>query len=473
MRRRRATAVRVASSVVLSGLLTACALKDPPTTAEVVVEGMPGAVVPDVWQAAAGTGPVGEGWLREFGDTTLEALVADAIAYSPDLLIAAARVDQAAAALKAAGGKLLPAVDLLGRTGGKLGGDFTGTSGALLSAVWEADLWGRVRYARRATAENFYSTELDLLAARRSIAALVAKSWFLATESRLQHELSQRVVTESDRVVAVAEERFRVGVGSELDVTLARQSLAAARDTERELDLARREAVRAVETLVGRYPGARLDVAETLPVLADSVPAGVPSELLARRPDVAAALRRIAAAFADVEAAKAARLPTISLTAGLSHITSDLFVLEKRDDIVESVGATLYLPIFRGGALIAEVEARTAVQREALAGWAKTGLAAFAEAESALSQEASLLEREPILTARVTLGQRALALEQERYRIGTSDLRPLLQQQLALFAVQSALLRVQSERRVQRVNLHLALGGDFGLDHVVAAQAGR
>jgi outer membrane protein TolC len=228
-----------------------------------------------------------------------------------------------------------------------------------------------------------------------------------------------------------------------------------------------------VEVLVGRYPGAQLDPRTTLPLLAEAVPAGLPSELLERRLDVRAAQARIRAAFSGVEEARVARLPTLSLTAGLSHITSDLFLLEKRDDIVESIGLKAFLPIYRGDDLVSEIEARTAQQRQAVAIWARTGMKAFAEVESALAHETSLAEREPILAAQVELGGRALELEQTRYRVGAVDMRPVLQQQLALYAVQTALLRVQSERRVQRVNLYLALGGDFGVEAALAAAASR
>jgi len=464
------TRLRVVVALALAGSTAACALKDPPPPSEFLGAGLAGVEIPEAWRSGAAPGAVTEPWLRTFDDARLEALVSDALAYNPDLLLAAARVDEAAAVLEQAGAKLVPAVDALGRTGGKLGGDFSGTSGVLLKASWEVDLWGRVRYARRAAAESFYATEFDLAGARQSIAALVAKAWFVAIESRLQHALAVQMVGDSEKVVGVAEQRLSIGAGAELDVALAKQNLETARDSERQLDLARREAIRALETLVGRYPGAQLDVAEALPTLGSTVPAGVPSELLERRLDVAAARHRIFAAFSNVEAAQAARLPTISLTAGLSHITSDLFVLEQRDDIVESIGATLYLPIFQGGELVAQVEARTAQQRQAVALWAQTGLRAFSEVESALSSEVSLAEREPILSARVDLGRRALDLELVRYRVGSSDLRPVLQQQLALYGTQAALLRVQSERRIQRVNLQQALGGDFGVEGALATR---
>ncbi len=186
-----------------------------------------------------------------------------------------------------------------------------------------------------------------------------------------------------------------------------------------------------------------------------------------------AAEHRIAAAFSQVEEARAAKLPTFSLTGGLSHISSDLFLLDKRDDIVKSIGGTVYLPIFDGGQLTAQIEARTAQQHQAVALWAQTGLKAFTEVETALSREASLRAREPILATQVDLAERALELERVRYKVGSTDLRPVLQQQMQTYVARTALLRVQSERRVQRVNLFLALGGDFGVDAALAQSASR
>ncbi len=461
----------VVGGIALSLATGGCALKDAPSRDEVWQQGLPGVAVPDAWQGNAAPDVVLEPWLGAFGDPRLDELVGDALEYNPDLHVAAARVEQAAANVKAAGGRLLPAVNAFGKGGGKLGGDFTGTSGALLSAVWEVDVWGRVRYGKRAAEESYLSAETDFAAARQSLVGILAKAWFVAIESRLQRDIAQQMVGDAEQAVALAQHRLQVGIGNELDVTLAQQTLQTARDSSLQLDLAYREAVRAVEVLTGRYPGAQLEAAQTLVTLTDQVPAGLPSELLERRLDVRAAEHRIAAAFSQVEEARAAKLPTLSLSAGLSHISSDLFVLEQRDDIVKSVGGTVFLPVFDNGVLTAQVEARTAQQHQAVAQWAQTGLNAFAEVETALSQEATLREREPILSEQVALATRALDLERVRYRVGSSDMRPVLQQQMATYAARTALLRVQSERRVQRVNLYLALGGDFGADAVMAQSA--
>ena len=454
-------------------LATACALKDPPDRSEFYGQALPGVQVPGTWAAAATTGAVVEPWLASFQDARLEALVGEALAYNPDLKVAAARVEQATAILKEAGAQLGPAVNAFGKGGGKLSGDFTGTSGVWLRATWELDVWGRMRYGRRAAEETYLSTEIDLAAARQSLAALVAKGWFLAIEARQQREIAQQMIADAERFVTLAQNRSRIGVGNELDVTLAKQMLQTARDSANQIDLAYGNALRGVETLVGRYPAAQLDTPATFDPLVDAAPAGLPSELLERRLDVRAVEHQIAAAFSQVEAARAAKLPTLSLSAGLSHVTSDLFVLDKRDDIVKSVGGTVYLPIFDGGYLTAQVEARTAQQHQAVALWAQTGLKAFAEVEAALAGEKSLSEREPILATQLELSRRALELEQVRYRVGSTDMRPVLQQQMATYGVRTALLRVQSERRVQRVNLYLALGGDFGVDAALASSASR
>ncbi|HTK98549.1 MAG TPA: efflux transporter outer membrane subunit [Pseudomonadales bacterium] len=462
-----------ALAIGVSLAIQACALKDPPAREEIGQQALPGVVVPDAWQGAAGAGKVAEPWLGTFGDPHLEQLVGEAFAYNPDLQLAAARVEEAAANVTAAGGRLGPVVDALGRGGGKLGGDFTGTSGVLLRATWEMDVWGRLRYGRRASEEAYVSAETDLAAARQSLAGTLAKAWFVAIESRLQRDIARQMVSDAQQAVDLAQHRQRIGIGSELDVTLAQQTLQTARDSVNQLDLGYREAVRAVETLTGRYPGAQLEAAQTLAALTDQVPAGLPSELLERRLDVRAAEHRIAAAFSQVEEARAAKLPTITLSGGLSHISSDLFVLDKRDDIVKSIGGTVYLPIFNGDQLTAQVEARTAQQHYAVALWAQTGLRAFTEVEQALSTETSLRDREPILATQVDLAQRALELERVRYNVGSSDMRPVLQQQMQTYVARTALLRVQSERRVQRVNLYLALGGDFGVDAAMAQSASR
>jgi multidrug efflux system outer membrane protein len=468
--------MRALCSILAAGVAASaasCALQSPPEHAELAKQALPNLGVPAGWSAQSGpSAAVGDRWLAGFNDPQLDALVQEALAYNPDLRVAAARVEQAAGYVKVAGATLYPQVTVLARGGGKMSGDSTGLQGVGLFANWELDLWGRVRAGQAAAETQYGSAALDAEYARQSLAALVAKSWFLATEARLQRAIAVDMVAAATRQLSLAQDRQRVGNGDEYDVTLARASLATYQDSVRNLDLAYQQALRALEMLAGRYPAAAVTVPAQLAKMPGPVPVGMPSELLERRPDVVAAERRVAAAFYRVEEAKAARLPKISLTAAVTSISSELFVLKERSNPVWSAGGSLVAPIFLGGQLQAQVEIRTAEQKQAVAEYGRVGARAFGEVENALSSEFALDARETLLEQAVAENARALELANIRHRVGSGDLRAVQQQTLALDAARTALLRVQSERLVQRVNLYLALGGSFE-ERPLAPRAGE
>lgn len=457
---RRQTAV--VAVVALFTPLFGCALKAPPTAIEIQKEALAHAPLPTDWTSEHTTaGELQHGWVSSFNDPLLESLIAEALQHNADLDVAAARVERAAGYARAAGAAIYPAVSALARGGGPLSGDGSGMEGVWLNASWELDVWGRVRAERAAAEAQYSSAEADYLYARQSVAAAVAKSWFLAIEARRQLEIAQEMVTSAVRLATIARERRRVGADDEYGVVVADANLGVLRDTKEQLELGYQQARRALEVLLGRYPSAAIETAADLPFLPPPIPAGLPSQLLERRPDIVAAERRVAAAFHNVSEAKAARLPTISLSAAGSSISSELFVLQDRDNPVWSAGAALLAPIYQGGALVAKVDIRTAEQKQALAEYARAGLRAFSDVENAMSSESTLRSRERLLTQAVVDNERALELAEVRYRVGASDLRAVSQQQLALLSARTTLLRVRSEARVQRVNLHLALGGDF------------
>ena len=450
--------VAIAVIAAMAAVAGCVVLESPPTSEDLQKEVPP---LPSQWFAAGATaGEVESNWVAAFSDAQLDSLVAEAMQYNADLRAAAARVEQAAAYVRVAGGELYPAVDAKYRYGIKAS-DSSGLEGAIVSASWELDVWGRVRYNVRGTEDQYASAESDYAYARQSLAALVAKSWFLVIEASLQRDLVASTADAAAKLVDLAQQRLRVGAGSELDVASAQVNLQAYRDSLRQVELAREQSLRSLEMLVGRYPAALIIPPMQFGNLPPSVPAGLPSELLERRPDVIAAQKRVAAAFNRMKESQAARLPRISLTGSGSDLSSELFVLQERDNPVWSAAGSVFAPLFQGGALKAQVEVRTAEQKQAIAQYVQTALRAFGDVENALSSEFALQDREQILSAGVSDAQRALRLAEDRYRVGSVDLRTVEQQQLAYNTSRMALLRVQSERRVQRVNLHLALGGDF------------
>jgi len=439
-----------------------CALKSPPTPQDIQAQSMQNVKAPEKWLSTGGAAmPVADAWLASYNDPQLDALVREALAYNADLQVASARIEQAAGYAKLSGATLYPAVNLLAHGGGKLGGDQSGVSGVGIFANWEIDIWGRARSAAAAGSALYQSAQADTEYARQSIAAMVAKSWFLATEARIQRATAEEIVRASEQSLGLARDRLRIGKGDEYDVTLALASLDTYRDAARQLALSETQALRAIEVLVGRYPAAAIGVRAALPATVPTVPVGLPSELLERRPDVIAAERRVAAAFNNVAEAKAARLPKIALTAGVSSISSDVFVLKEQNYPVFSLGGNLTAPLFNGWALEANVDIRTAEQKVAIADYGRIATRAFSEVESALSATFAADEREVILSRAVASNARAVELAQTRLRVGSGDLLAVLQQNVALFVARTSLARVQTDRLVQRVNLNLALGGSF------------
>jgi NodT family efflux transporter outer membrane factor (OMF) lipoprotein len=464
--------VRWVTAASVAAMASGCVLQSPPSAEQLRTEALPHTAVPEGWKGGGSPGPVVDQWLATFGDPVLTTLVAEAIEHNYDLRVAAARAAQAAGYVRVAGASLLPSVGALAHGGGKGGGDGSGVAGVWVSASLELDVWGRVRYGRAAAEAQSAAAEADLAYARQSLAALVSKSWFVAIEAGLQRTLAQELLNSSEDLLRLAQDRLRIGSGNEQAVADARVGVGGYRDTLRQLDLAREQSLRALELILGRYPAAEIAVADRLAAMPPPVPVGLPSQLLERRPDVIAAERRVAAAFNRVGEAKAAQLPRISLTAGGSSISSDLFVLQDHSNPVWSLGGNLVAPLYQGGALRAQVEIRTAEQQQAVAEYARAGQRAFGEVEGALSAERALRDRDQILEANVRDNERSLELAQVQFRVGAIDLRSVQQRQLALNAVRTSRLRVQGELLAQRVNLYLALGGGFG-DAPAAPVVGR
>jgi outer membrane protein, multidrug efflux system len=453
---------QTALAAALAASAAGCALQQPPTRADLKRDTLAHTAVPPAWKAGGDSAaPLSAAWLTSFDDPMLSTLVSEALAYNADLRIAAARVEQAAGMLQVASSPLLPTLGIAGTYSGKSGGG-GGLNALFLNASLELDVWGRLRYGEAAAQAQSEAAQADYAYARQSLAAMVARSWFLAVEAGLQRSLVEEALRAAQELQRVAQERLRIGVGNEQAVAEAAAGVGSVRDLLRQTVQARDEALRALELLLGRYPAAEIVVGQRLAPMPAPVPIGLPSDLLERRPDVIAAERRVAAAFSRVGEAKAAQLPRISLTAGLSSISSDVLVLQDRSNPGFGFGANLFAPLYQGGALRAQVEVRDAEQKQAMADYARIAQRSFGEVENALGAEFALRDREALLARNIADNQRTLELVQVQYRVGSVDLRAVEQRQLALLSVRTTHLRVQTERLAQRINLHLALGGGFG-----------
>jgi NodT family efflux transporter outer membrane factor (OMF) lipoprotein len=454
----------IIGAVVGAAILAGCKTKAPPTLDEIHQQSgtLTNLALTNAWKAAAmATNGIQDNWLASFGDPQLDALVSEAMTNNLDLRVAATRVEQAAQHVELAKAALRPSVFLLGNGGLNMGGG-DALNLVSLGVSWEPDLWGRMRYGRNAAQATHASVKADFEFSRQSLAATIAKSWFTASETWLQRRIADDMVKAAQELVTLASERQKIGPGSEQDVALAKASLGTYQDTARQVRLAHEQSLRAVELVLGRYPSAELSARHDLIKLPGDIPAGLPIQMLERRPDMVAAERRVAAAFNRVGEAKTAMLPRLILNANIAAVNSD--ILQLKDDFENPTGGAggkLIAPIYRGGELKTQVKIRSIEQKEAVAQYARMALRALGDVECALAAAQSLADRDRVLRQVLADNERALELANTSYRVGSGDLRAVQQQQLNVHAARLALLRLQSDQLAQRVNLHLALGGSF------------
>ncbi len=433
--------------------------------------------VPPEWSGAEmAPETLGPGWVADFGDPHLEELVSEALEHNHDLAASAARVAQALESAHIAGADKLPQVNAglsarRQRTNfiglpipGASGGVFSTTNstyGVSLDVSWEIDLWGRLRATERAALAELGAAKAQDAGARLSLAGQTAKAWFTVLEAQKQLDLAKRTLSSYATSTKSVERRYQLGSAPPLDLRLSKSSVASARallaQRERLLDASQRQ----LEALLGRYPAGQLAPNGALPALRASVPAGLPAELVARRPDLVVAERRLAAADARLVAARRSLYPRLSLTASGGTSTPELSDLLDDNLKVWNIAGNLLQPLFQGGRLRANVRLSEARLTELAEGFQSTLLGAYREVETALAAERHLAERAAALEDAAHQARAARALADEQYKSGLVGILAVLESQRRELQSESELLAAQRERLTQRVDLYLALGGGF------------
>ena len=455
-------------------LVAGCALAPSPQHGEVVDEALPkGTNIPPAWKAEPGNGPVVDDWLASLNDPMLDAMVAEAIANNLDLRQAADRVTMAEQTVVVVGAQLLPQVGAVvgGRT--TRDEDHSGESNATLAYVgvaWELDIWGRLRAERAAAQAGYEATALDYAYARQSLAATVAKTWYLVTETRQLLALAEQAVDIYGKLLDLVTIRRSAGKDSDLDVADTRAKLESAMS---DVQLARQsygEARRALEVLLGRYPAAEIESSLAYPPLPAPPATGVPASLLLRRPDVVAAEREVLAAFREEEAAKLALLPDFSISLLGGRVSDPVLSLLRLNPWLASAAIGVSFPIYEGGALQAQVEIATAQQAQVVAHYGSVVLRAFREVENALANEQLLANRLPLDQSAVKARIEAVQIATVQYKAGRRDLLWVSNLQTNQLANQADLIKLQGMQRINRIELYLTLGGSFDAAPTTTAQ---
>ena len=450
--------------------LCGCALHRPPPHPEILDQALPKATpLPPVWSSApnpTGNNDVAGDWVKSLNDKSLETVVSEAIANNLDLRQSAARVEAARQSVIVVGSKLKPQVSATfsGASTRSEDRDVTNQSQSnmeLGTVSWEVDVWGRLRAQHAAARESYEAVALDYAYARQSIAATTAKSWYQAIETRQLLVLTEQSVDIYRKLLELVKIRRAAGKVADLDVAEASYQL---NEAQNQLVISQglySEARRTLEVLVGRYPSAELEVAEAFAPLPSPVAPGLPSSLLERRPDIAAAEHQVLAAFRTQQAAKLALLPNFSLSLEGGRLGDQLLSVLGLNPALLHTAVGMVVPIYQGGALLAEVRIATAQQERSVAYFGSVALRALKEVEVALTNEQLLAERLPHTQNAVSDHTEAVRVADLRYTAGSMDLLSVLQLQEGQIQSQAALIELRNAQLANRINLHLALGGSF------------
>lgn len=450
---------------LIAMFLAGCALAPPPPHTELVSQALPATTkIPPSWQAAADSGQVANGWLKSLNDPVLEAIVTEALANNLDLRQAVERVQAAQQTAVKVGAQLQPQVGVTLGARALHDESHSGVSDATAAyagIAWEIDIWGKLR-AQRAAAEAAYeATALDYAYARQSLAAMVARNWYLAIETRQLLAVAEQSVTIYSQLLALVTTRRNAGKDSDLDVVDTRAKLASAQSSVEAALASYGEIRRTLEMLLGRYPAAEIEVAANYRPLPAMPEAGIPATLLERRPDIIAAERAVLAAFRNMEAAQLALYPDFSFSLVGGRLNDVLLTLLSLNPWLASAAIGAYVPIYEGGALRAQVAITTAQQAQVVARYGSVVLGAFGEVENGLANEQLLAKRLLFEAQSVHERSEAVRIATAQYLAGRQDLLWVVNLQSGWLSSEADLVKLRGLRQLNRITLLLALGGGF------------
>lgn len=413
-------------------------------------------------------------WWTQFGSTQLNRLIEQARLDSHDLAAAMARVRQAQASAVIAGAPLLPEITaglngnrqelLRGQGYSQLDVDRNNRTidyyDAHLSATYELDFWGGKRAARDSALNTLQASRFDQATVELTLLSGVANSYTQALFLREQQRIAELNLANAHNVLQLVQTRYDAGSATALELSQQKSLVAAQQRRLPQVQQQAREALITLATLLGQpVQSIRIEDEPFDRLNWPSVDAGVPSELLRRRPDIAAAEARLAAAQADITVARAAMLPSVTLGLGLAT-GADIADQLLRNNVY-NLSAGLAAPIFNNGRLKAERDRATARQEELLELYRAAIVNGFADVEKALNGIDGLDQQRQWQTEELHQAQTAFDIAQSRYRAGAEDLLTVLETQRTLYAAQDMNVQLRLARVQASVALYKALGGGW------------
>jgi multidrug efflux system outer membrane protein len=412
-------------------------------------------------------------WWGQFDDPVLDNLVRVALQENLDLQIAAARIEEFAGRYGFVRADLFPQVGANAAAGRQRFTEETGNTNppgtnftlnsysATLGATWELDIWGRIRRATEAARADLVGSEEGRRAVILSLVGSVAGSYVNLRDLDRQLEIAKETAKSRGESLALFKLRFEGGFTSEVEYVQVKSQYEEAVATIPAVEKAIAQQENGLSILLGRNPGP-IPRGKTIDQLVlPSIPAGLPSDLLERRPDILLAEQNLIAANARIGVAKAAYYPTISLTGFFGSASTDLGDLFQGSAKVWSYGVPVSVPIFTAGKIAGDVQAAEAIQRQALAGYRQAIQTAFREVDDSLVDQARTREQLAAQDRQVQALQKYVELSQLRFDNGYASYLEVLDAQRSLFNAQLSYAQNQGVLFQALINLYKAMGGGW------------
>ena len=420
--------------------------------------------LPRAWQQTAEVIPVRDGWLSSLNDGQVKSYVARALDNNYSLKQQALAIESSRQRVAIASSDRWPSLDLTLSNGRVRDNNpkMTVDNATLdLALRFELDVWGKLSDGERQAAITLLSEEASYEEARQQLVAEVVSGWFSIIEARQLFSLSLNRLDVARQNLDIIESGYRQGLNSALDVYLTRNELNSelSRLSEREAIVNAR--IRALERLMGVYPETSLQVDAVLPLFETNVPTGVPSALITRKPVLQANWYKLLAADAGLAVAHKQRFPSLDIRATVGDSQESVGDLFSSGSLAWSLLGSLSAPIFNAGRLKANEEVARLELKQLEQNYLDALYTAFEEVENRLTQDASLYQRYQATSKAVDNARFAETLSFEQYRKGLVSYTTVLDAQSRSFDAQSLLIEIQSQRAINRVRLHVALGGDF------------
>jgi NodT family efflux transporter outer membrane factor (OMF) lipoprotein len=450
--------IRLLLPILSSALLFACS-----GTSE-VSENITELPLPQNWQSSKLPLTVGHNWLSELNNPQVHQLVQKALAANHQLAIQAYSLDIAEQQVIVSGSQLWPELDLAirsGRNKDNQTSSYSNSNSINLNLSYEVDIWGKLSDAERVSNYNYLAQKATFEQNKQQLVVNVLTTWFRVIESEKLLALYRNRVKNSQQNLAIIEAGYHSGLTAALDVYLTRNDLNNELTRVSDQEIEKIKLTRQLERLIGEYPKGELLVNANLPLLTTDIPVGLPSELISRKPELKASWYQLLSQDAGLAYAHKQRFPSIVLSGSVGDSTADIGDLLSGSSLAWSLLGSVSAPIFNAGRLKAnEQKARIELkQGEQL--YLDTLYNAFGNVENALTSEKNLKHSYYTMLEAQENAKIASSLSFEQYQSGLVNYTTVLDAQNRSFEAQSTLIKIKSQLIINRINLHLFLGGDF------------